>query len=150
MKIDNYGDITCQYDKNGENILTVKNTTSGTAGSSVFRAEYSATQYSLMIQRNPSYTTNGLNVADSMCLISYGNSAGMRIFTEDDTSVIIGTNNTARLTIGGGVGAATFSNNVDAASFSVGSTAGIDTTFVDADGNTITVTKGIITAKTAP
>lgn len=27
---------------------------------------------------------------------------------------------------------------------------GIDTTFVDNDGNTITVTNGIITAKTAP
>lgn len=29
-------------------------------------------------------------------------------------------------------------------------TAGIDTTFVDNDGNTITVSGGIITAKTAP
>lgn len=27
---------------------------------------------------------------------------------------------------------------------------GIDTTFIDNDGNTITVVKGIITAKTAP
>jgi len=37
-----------------------------------------------------------------------------------------------------------------AASYAVGTTAGIDTTFIDNDGNTITVTKGIITAKTAP
>jgi hypothetical protein len=36
------------------------------------------------------------------------------------------------------------------ASKNIISVAGIDTTFVDADGNTITVTKGIITAKTAP
>lgn len=37
-----------------------------------------------------------------------------------------------------------------AASYAVGTTPGIDTTFVDNDGNTITVTKGIITSKVAP
>jgi hypothetical protein len=40
---------------------------------------------------------------------------------------------------------------VDASTgFKDNGTAGIDTTFVDADGNTITVSGGIITAKTAP
>jgi hypothetical protein len=39
---------------------------------------------------------------------------------------------------------------VDSPSYKAGGVAGIDTPFVDADGNTITVTKGLITAKTAP
>jgi hypothetical protein len=34
--------------------------------------------------------------------------------------------------------------------FNVNGSDGIDTTFVDADGNTITVVGGIVTAKTAP
>lgn len=36
------------------------------------------------------------------------------------------------------------------AGYEAGGVAGITTTFLDADGNTITVTKGLITAKTAP
>ena len=44
-----------------------------------------------------------------------------------------------------------FNGAVDAvAGFKDNGTAGIDTTFLDADGNTITVSGGIITAKTAP
>jgi len=40
---------------------------------------------------------------------------------------------------------------VDASTgFKDNGSAGIDTTFLDADGNTITVSGGIITAKTAP
>lgn len=47
--------------------------------------------------------------------------------------------------------AATFASSVDAvAGYKDNGTAGIDTTFLDADGNTITVSGGIITAKTAP
>jgi len=46
---------------------------------------------------------------------------------------------------------ATFAGVVNAVGgFSDNGTAGIDTTFLDADGNTITVLGGIITAKTAP
>jgi len=46
---------------------------------------------------------------------------------------------------------ATFSGVVRAdGGFSDGASAGIDTTFLDQDGNTITVSGGIITAKTAP
>jgi hypothetical protein len=44
----------------------------------------------------------------------------------------------------------TVGNVLSTSGYLVGATPGIDTTFVDADGNTITVTKGIITAKTAP
>ena len=41
-------------------------------------------------------------------------------------------------------------DTVNFAGYEAGGVAGITTTFLDADGNTITVTKGLITAKTAP
>jgi len=44
----------------------------------------------------------------------------------------------------------TTTSTIKSGGFSVGATPGIDTTFIDNDGNTITVTKGLVTAKTSP
>lgn len=88
-----------QYDQNVETIARVRNDTSGTGASSMLMVQYSTTQYGILCQRNPSYTTYGLNVANSVCVIGNGNTNGMRIFTEDAYSLILGTNNTLAMTI---------------------------------------------------
>ena len=53
--------------------------------------------------------------------------------------------------VDGATGATTIGGTLNTiGGYSDNSVAGIDTTFVDNDGNTITVSGGIITAKTAP
>jgi len=65
-------------------------------------------------------------------------------------SIELQTDSVARLTIGAG-GAITASSTIDATGgFLDNNVAGIDTTFLDADGNTITVSGGIIVSKVAP
>jgi hypothetical protein len=86
-------------DQNAESTLLIRNDTSGTGASALLRLDQSSTSYTILTNRNSSYTTSGLNVADSGCLLSYGNANGLRLFTEDATDLILGTNNTPRLTI---------------------------------------------------
>lgn len=58
---------------------------------------------------------------------------------------------TMKLELDGGTPLLTIPGKIRANTvFNVNGTDGITTTFVDNDGNTITVTGGIITAKTAP
>ena len=78
------------------------------------------------------------------------------IFTQTDGNEYIDSLNDGYIDIGATTGIRLLQNTnvtgyVDAsAGFKDNGTAGIDTTFLDADGNTITVSGGIITAKTAP
>lgn len=94
------------------------------------------------------YTTSGLEVADSTALLSNGATQGLRIFTKDAYSLILGTNNAVALTFNSSQ-VATFSASVDCGSsceadaYTVGGTAGVD--FSGAITN-LTIVKGIITA----
>jgi hypothetical protein len=78
------------------------------------------------------------------------------IFTQTDGNEYIDSLNDGYLDLGATTGIRLLNDSVvtgfvDASTgFKDNGTAGIDTTFVDADGNTITVSGGIITAKTAP
>ena len=77
-------------------------------------------------------------------------------FTQTDGNEYIDSLNDGYLDVGATTGIRLLNDTVvtgfvDASTgFKDNGTAGIDTTFVDADGNTITVSGGIITAKTAP
>jgi hypothetical protein len=78
------------------------------------------------------------------------------MFTQTDGNEYIDSLNDGYIDIGATTGIRLLQNTVvtgyvDASTgFKDNGTAGIDTTFLDADGNTITVSGGIITAKTAP
>ena len=95
--------LSIEKNQNAATQLRVRNDTSGTAASSQITASYGDwTQYSTLAQINPSYTTNGMLMANSTALISYGNTNGMKIFTLDGYDITFGTNNTANMTLKNG------------------------------------------------
>jgi len=102
--------LSLQKDQNAATQFRVRNDTSGTAASSQITASYGDwTKYSTLAQINPSYTTNGMLMANSTALLSYGNTNGMKIFTLDGYDITFGTNNTANMTLenGGNLGVGT-------------------------------------------
>jgi len=91
---------TLQKDQNTATEYQVRNDTNNTAACARCIATYGAySQYVQMAQLSPSFTTNGLLVASSSVLFSGGSTAGLRVFTADNYDLILGTNNTARITI---------------------------------------------------
>jgi hypothetical protein len=91
---------TLQKNQNTATEYQVRNDTNNTAACARCIATYGAySQYVQMAQLSPSFTTNGLLVASSSVLFSGGSTAGLRVFTSDNYDLILGTNNTARLTI---------------------------------------------------
>lgn len=141
--------LTIIKNQNSSTYFLVDNQTDGNSAATGLYMSYNAnSQYGAFRQFAPSYSAAGLIVGNSVCIYSYNNANGLRLFTRDAYSLIIGTNNTARLTINSS-GAATFSNSVDcgnsceADAYTVGGVAGID--FSGAITNLTTV-KGIVTA----
>ena len=56
-------------------------------------------------QTSPAYTGGGgLNTGEAALMLCYGNAAGMHIFTNDATDLVLGINNSAALTIGAATG----------------------------------------------
>ena len=90
--------VTVQTDQNSATDIFVKNLTTDVAarasvgvisdGVNGFMQAYSTT-----------YTTDDLKVADSLCVFSDIASNGVRLFTGNAASVIIGTNDTAAITV---------------------------------------------------
>ena len=87
--------LDCQRDQNAGTTIRSTNDTSGTAAYASFMASYNTTvQYCELIQLSPLFTTDGLEVASSACLYSWGNSNGLRVFCYDDYPLVFGQNNT--------------------------------------------------------
>jgi len=101
--------LSLQKDQNAQTIARIKNATSGSGAGSQFVVSYADAQYAVFQQVNPSYTTDGLLVANSASLWTNGNTNGLRVLTYDATDLTFGTNNAANVTIksGGNVGIGT-------------------------------------------
>ena len=103
--------LLTQKDQNAPTRLQVRNDTNGTGA----QAQVSATlgdftTYTAMGSLAAAFTTSGLFAANTGYIASNA-TAGLNIFTVDSTPLILGTNNTTRLTIAG-TGAATFGGAV--------------------------------------
>jgi len=98
--------LSLQKDQNAQTIARIKNATSGSGAGSQFVVSYADAQYAVFQQVNPSYTTDGLIVANSASLWTNGNTNGLRVLTYDATDLTLGTNNAAVMTLksGGNVG----------------------------------------------
>jgi hypothetical protein len=89
-----------QKDQNASSTIRIRNDTNGTAAQSALVVCYGNYAGNAILETlSPLFTASGLHVGSSACLRSSGNTSGLRIYTEDATSLILGTNNTARLTI---------------------------------------------------
>lgn len=93
------GSIAVAVNQNAATTITADNTTSGTGAYAAFYAQNTSTgAFGGMFNLNPSFSTNGLQVANSVVLQSANNTNGLRMMTLDAYDVTIGTGNTARMT----------------------------------------------------